>query len=294
MVIGLTYVFISATADAALPIFGKAAYSMDLGPASILFLRNLFAFMILALYGMSRGRAVLTRSWLVYVQGILLLAQELLFFYSMHYLDASVGTVVFYTYPILVSLLAIFFFCEKVSLPFFAGLLTAIAGVVLISGLSSANMASAHGLLLAFTASILFALFSILGQKTVVKIDPFTLTASFSLLAMVLLGVIFFPEIKGVIHLNKGQLLLGGGSALLNSLVGMVFFLKAINCIGASRASLACTIEPVISIILATVIFNESLSAMQWVGTLLVILSIALSVSRGGRRVKKRYISPIE
>jgi DME family drug/metabolite transporter len=289
--IGLTYVIISATADAALPIFGKAAYHMNLGPASILFLRNLFAFVVLSLYGIWRGQSILTRSWLVYFQGVLLIAQELLFFYAMHYLDASIGTIVFYTYPMVVSLLAIFFFHEKVSLPFFAGLFTAITGVILISGLSSTNVISTQGLLLAFMASILFACFSILGQRTVVNINPFTLTASFSFLAMVFLSLFYFPEIKGIIYLNSGQVLLGCGSALLNSIMGMVFFLKAINCIGASKASLACTIEPVISIIMATIFFKESLSAIQWLGTLLVILSILLSLSGGGRRIKKRYLS---
>lgn len=279
---------ISATADATIPIFGKVAYHMGLGPASILFLRNFFAFVMLALYGIWRGRAILTRSWLVYFQGGLLIAQELLFFYAMHYLDASVGTVVFYTYPILVSLLAIFFYKEKLSASLFAGLLTAITGVILISGISSANMVSTQGLLLSFMASILFALFSLLGQKTLVNIDSFTLTASFSFMAMVVLAIAFLPEIKGIIYVNNSQLLLGCGTAVLNNLVGMVFFLKAIDTIGASRTSLACTIEPVISILLATVILNERLSSWQWLGTLLVVSSIALSMSVGAARWLKK------
>ncbi len=280
---------ISAAADATLPIFGKAAYHMGLGPASILFLRNFFAFAMLALYAIWRGRSILTRSWLVYLQGGLLIAQELLFFYAMHYLDASVGTVIFYTYPILVALLAVFFFREKVSASLFAVLLTAIAGVILISGINSANAVSTRGLLLSFTASVLFALFSLLGQKTLADIDSFTLTASFSFMAMVVLPVAFLPEIKGIIHVNSNQLLLGCGTAVLNNLVGMVFFLKAIDTIGASRASLACTIEPVISILLATVIFNERLNSWQWLGTFLVISSIALSMSAGAARwLKKR------
>lgn len=292
LLIGLIYVLISATADAALPIFGKAAYNMHLGPASILLLRNIFALAVLALYGLYKRQPILVRSWLVYFQGIFLVLQELLFFYAMQYLPASIGTVIFYTYPILVSLLAIIFFHEKVSKSFFIGLFTAIAGIMLISGLSSPHMISIPGLLLAFISSVFFALFSLIGQKTVNSIDPFTLTASFSLTAIIFLVITFFPEIKNIIHISSQQLLLGCGSAILNSLVGMIFFLKAISCLGASRASLACTIEPVISIFLATLIFKESLNNMQRLGAILVIFSIAVSMSSGTRRwLKKKYLS---
>lgn len=282
--LGLLYILISATADAALPIFGKAAFHLDMEPASVLFLRNLFAFLILFIYALYRRLPVFSNSWLPYGQGIFLIAQELLFFYSMQYIDASVGMIVFYTYPVIVVLLAIVFFHEHPSGSFFIGLLIAITGVALISGLTSSTVVSSAGLMLAFLASVIFAFFSLLGQKTITEIHPFTLITTFSMIAIIVIVIIFPHDVVNIIYLKPEQILLGLGTAILNSLVGLVFFLKAIDIIGASRASIACTIEPVISILLANIIFHENLTPLQWLGALFVISSIALSVASSQKK----------
>lgn len=277
---GYVFILISAAADATLPLVGKFAYHLDMSPALILFLRNVFAFALLACYSLLKRVPLLSRSPLVFVQGIFLLTQELLFFYSLRYLNVSAATVIFYTYPVLVTLLARVFFKEKTGLYFYLGLIMALLGVALISGLTGHVAVSIPGIILAFAASICFALFGLISQKTLADTSPLRLTASFSLLAIGLLTVFFFSEIKGVFTLDPAQIGLGLITAVLNSLLGLVFFLKAIDRIGASHASLACTIEPVISIVLAMVLLHEVVLPLEWVGTALVLGSIVLSLQK--------------
>lgn len=110
---GYLFVLISASADATLPIIGKIAYNNAIYPANLLFLRNVFSFFLLSLYLIIHHKAVLSKSPLVLLQGLMIALQELFFYFYLQYLPASIATIIFYTYPIIVAVMAAFFFKEK-------------------------------------------------------------------------------------------------------------------------------------------------------------------------------------
>ena len=53
-----------------------------------------------------------------------------------------------------------------------------------------------------------------------------------------------------------------------------VFFFAGMQRIGATRASMLTSVDPIFSAILAYLLFNQFFSASQWVGFFLVIISL--------------------
>ncbi|MDD2621005.1 MAG: DMT family transporter [Syntrophomonadaceae bacterium] len=279
-IIGAIYITLSAFLYASLPILAKLAFQAGLDPSTALFLRYGFAFVILTIYlKLMRRETLLSSSFLAIIQGFLLISAGLVYFYALHYLSASLATVIFFSHPVLVAILALFLYKEKCDLRLILGLFLAIVGIFLVSDAGNSNLnISLTGLLLAISACIIYALYTLAGQKNVTQISPLSLTATFSLIGIILIPIIS-PSSISIYSLSWQQLLIVFIMSLFNTVLAVSFFLKGIKKIGASRASLISTMEPVITLLLAFLILGEVLTPIQLLGSSLVIISIFLSIS---------------
>ena len=59
--------------------------------------------------------------------------------------------------------------------------------------------------------------------------------------------------------------------------IGYLCFFISANIIGAARASLLSISEPVMIILIAVLVVDETLSPVEWIGVVLVISSLALT-----------------
>jgi drug/metabolite transporter (DMT)-like permease len=67
--------------------------------------------------------------------------------------------------------------------------------------------------------------------------------------------------------------MIGAGAAFC---LGLVLFFAAIPTIDVARASLIAIVEPLLGILLAMVLFGESLDLLQWLGVAIVLAGLAL------------------
>lgn len=277
---GAIYITISAFLYASLPILTKIAYQAGLNPSTALFLRYLMAFVILTVYlKLIRREPLLGYSILVIVQGVLLISSGLVYFYALNYLSVALATVIFFSHPVLVALMALVVYKEKFDYRLIVGLGLAVIGVYLVSGAGNSSLyISPKGLWFATAACIIYALYSLVGQKNVNRISPLSLTASFSLIGIILIPAVT-PRSEFLTSLSGIQVLIVFIISLFNTVLSVSFFLKGVQKIGASRASLISTVEPVITLMLAFLILGEILTLKQIIGSALVLTSIFLSIS---------------
>ena len=282
---GSLYIFCSASMYSTLPILGKFAYSAGLVPSSVLLLRYFFSFILLALLiKLFQHGPVLSWSPLIAAQGIFLTGSGLLYFYALKTLSAGLTTVILFAHPVLVAVLAIFIFKEKFVPRLFVGLVLALVGLGLISGLGgSANNLSPSGMFFAILACICYAIYSLIGQKTVSSAGTLSITATLSLLAVLIIMPIYHNDLDFVYSLTLEQILIALSIALMNTLLAVFFFLKGLQKIGASRATLISTVEPVLCLLIAYLVLDETLTRLELIGSILVIISMLLAVySRPG------------
>ncbi|NMC26607.1 MAG: DMT family transporter, partial [Syntrophomonadaceae bacterium] len=187
--LGSMSICFSALMYATLPILVKLAYANGLTAGNALWLRYLFSFVLLAVFiGLVTKGSLLSLSPPVIAQGIFLTVGGLLYFYALEWLSAGVATIIFFSHPVFVAVLSILVYKEKIVLRLFPGLVLAVLGIVLVSwagGLSSSL--PSLGLVYALSSCLCYTLYSLVGQKAMDRHDPLSVTATISMLAILVL-----------------------------------------------------------------------------------------------------------
>jgi len=278
---GTIYIFFSAFMYATLPILVKLAYTAGLSPGSTLLLRYFFSFILLAIMiKIFRYGRILSLSPWVIAQGIFLTVSGLFYFLALQSLSAGLTTVIFFAHPVIVALLSILIFQEEFVPQLHLGLALALVGIAMIAGLGgSANELSPRGITFALMACLGYSLYSLIGQKTLVHYAPLSITATLSLLAVIIILPVYHADLFLLATLSLTQILITMAMAVLNTLLAVLFFLKGIQKIGAARATLISTAEPVFCIIMAFLILGETLSGWEFLGSGMVLVSMLLAVS---------------
>ncbi len=284
---GSIFILFSAFMYATLPILVKLAYAAGLGPGSTLLLRYIFSFILLALFiKVVKHDHILSLSPPVIAQGIFLTASGLFYFFALNTLSAGLTTVIFFTHPVLVAILSIVIFKERLVPRIFIGLAFALGGVALISGLVGHSPGlSSEGVFFALLACICYSFYSLLGQKTVARSNPLSITATLSLMAIIIIVPVYHSSLGFLFVLTPSQLLITLIMAVFNTLLAVLFFLKGVQNIGAARATLISTAEPVFCVMMAFLILGETLTGVEMIGSVMVFASMMLAVfSRSEKR----------
>ncbi|MDD2586965.1 MAG: DMT family transporter [Syntrophomonadaceae bacterium] len=293
-ILGTIFILLSALAFATLPIFGKMSYAVGLDPVSANLLRYIFAVIFLALYIKLRDRRnkILVISPLIITQGVLLTLASLFYFFSLQYISAGLTTIIFFIHPVLVAIMAIIIFKEKYKFRLLVAFVLAIAGIVLISGTTQTlDINYLKGLVFSLVSSIFYAIYSIIGQKTVANNDTLTLTCSLSIIAAVATGVYYLPHIDFLFHITLNQMLITAVMAIINTWLAVIFFLNGIKKIGASRGSLISSAEPPFCVILAFLMLGEKLTILELIGSVLVFVSVILAATSDNNSVASELSS---
>jgi len=277
---GFVFLILAAALYSTMPILGKFMYQTGLTPVSVLILRYFFALLMLMGYLAWRRRPILTSSPYALIQGLAFIGGSLLYFNAIKYLPAGLAAAIFYMYPVMVSLLAIVVYKEKLTGRQVVALMLALTGIVIVSGIlvETTQRLSPLGVAQVIASSICYAIYTLLGQKTTKGGNALTLTATLSLCGLTILALVFPRELLIFTHISLEQALLGFAVALFNTVLSIFFYLKGLAIIGASRAALVSTAEPAFTLLFAFILLSEIISPLQGLGIILILTSTTLAL----------------
>ncbi len=277
--VGTALIVVSAAGFSTLGIFGKLAYALALNLPSILAFRFL-------------GTAALLWAWLLWcdrwkltphqaIKAVLLGAvgyavQATLFFSALLYTDVGIATLLLYTYPAFVTLLAWLIEKETPDRYRQAALGIALIGCTLTADFSQATVAPL-GILFGLASGLWYSLYLTFGARLVKSVEPITTSAYVSLgaafsftLATLTISQFTLPNsLAGVGVIT--------GTVLLATAIPIVTLFAAIQKIGTIRAAIVSTIEPVFAVGLGFVLLGEKLEGTQLIGGLMVVASVVLA-----------------
>ena len=262
-------------------IFAKEAYAAGLGVTALLAARFLLAAVLFwaiagvrarvrgALPPRMRGRAVLACLGL---GGIGYAAQAGLFFSALERIDASLASLLLYTYPALVFCGAVALRREHVTRPKAMALVLASAGTALVLLGGGTHGLEATGIALALGAGGAYATYILVAETVIRRVDPLLLSALIATgAAATFLAV---GAARGVLEYTADGWLWIAGLATLCTVLPIVTFMMGMERVGSSTASIVSTFEPVVTVGLAVALYDETLGAVQVLGGVLVLAAV--------------------
>lgn len=279
-VVGAFFVVVSALGFSLYPIFGKYVFAGGAGLATILFVRfTLTALFFWAIVLWKQGFPRLRlRTWFVLwgMGGIGYAAQSGLYLSSVRYIPASLAALLLYTYPLLVTILAVLTKQEKISPAKLTGLLFSSLGLVSVLGLSLAGI-DWFGVALALGAATVYSIYIIIGNHVLKEVSPLVSAAVIATGAALSYGG--FGLATGFTWDLSRETWLGiGGIVIFSTILAMLTFFLGMQRVGATTASILSTLEPVLTVVFAFLLFDESFTLWQGIGATLVISGGVLAV----------------
>jgi drug/metabolite transporter (DMT)-like permease len=277
----------SAASFGAMGIFGKLAYDAGVGVLTLLVVRFVLAAVILgAANGARRPRPRLPgRRGLLIALGLGAIgyaAQSGLFFSALTRIDAGLCALALYIYPSLVTLGAVALGRDRLDRVRVASLLLAFAGLALVLFVGNPAHVDALGVALALGAAVAYTGY-ILVSDTVVsnRIDPLELSAFVCAGAAVSFALAAAVSGKASLSFDAIGWLWLGAIAVVSTVLAIVLFFGGLARVGPSRASIISTIEPLVTVTLAAIVFGEALTATQLAGGALVLASVVMLQTLG-------------
>jgi drug/metabolite transporter (DMT)-like permease len=276
---GVILVATSATGFSTLGILGKFAYASGLNLPSILAFRFLGTAVVLWAWLLLRDRwqIPLDQALKATLLGAIgYTVQATLFFSALLYTGAGIATLLLYTYPAFVTLLAWLIEGETPDLYRKMALAIALMGCLLTADFSASTVAPL-GVVFGLGSGIWYSLYLMFGARLVKSVEPVVTSAYVALgatisfvLATLIISRFTFPN-------SLESISIVAGITLLATALPLVTLFAGIQKIGTTRAAIVSTVEPVMTVVLGILFLGETLEGNQLLGGLMVVASVVLA-----------------
>lgn len=200
---------------------------------------------------------------------------------SVAYIPVTLSAIIFFTFPLMVALLAALSGRERLSLTKLMALLVAFGGLVLALGPHFDSL-DIRGIVCSAVAGTAMALTIAFSGPILQRHDPLTMNVYINVWMTLAVAIVFsFAGGLAWPTTAEGYAAAAGVCALY--VLAFTSWLLSLRLISPVRVASLFNLEPLITIAVAFVALNERLTALQSVGVVLVlgaILSLALITRR--------------
>ncbi|MGH2709598.1 MAG: DMT family transporter [Actinomycetota bacterium] len=224
--------------------------------------------------------------WLLALGGVGYAAESTFFFQALGRGTAATVTLLFYTYPVMVTLISAAFGLGVPGLLLIVSLLSAVAGTALVVGSSGGLDITFAGIWFAFASALTFSVYLVTADQVVRRTGPLASAMWVSLSASVALAA--YSAATGNAEVPEGDALLSITAMGLLTAGAFTLLFLGLRRVGAVRTAIIASLEPVAASVLALVFLDEALRGGVLAGGLLILGgAIAASLARGVREPER-------
>jgi drug/metabolite transporter (DMT)-like permease len=270
----------------------KLAYQFQIDELALLLLRMTFAlpfYLGVWIYNRKQWhRNPVSKTDLLYILGIGFVGYYLasyLDFKGLVLISASLERLILFIYPTLVLLLSALLLKKPITLKQVSAILVTYLGLFVIfwdsNGITDAPKADLiTGSLLIFGCAFTYALYLVGSNFLVDRVGSVRLT-TYSLIVSCVAVCIHYSltEQLSLFSYPWQVYVLGFCMALFATVIPSFLIVESIRTLGASNVSIIGSLGPISTITLSIIFLNESLTGLQTMGALIIIMGVAI-VSR--------------
>ena len=279
---GALFCLASAAGFGAMGIFGKLAYGEGATVGTLLATRFLLAALVFWLFLGATARAGAMRSIprrdltaALALGAVGYGAQAGAYFAALERLDASLLSLLVYTFPVMVTVAAGALGREAASLRTALALGVASTGLALVLGGAGAGALDPVGAALGLGAAVTYSGYVLISEGVAARVGALPLST------LVCTGAAASLTLTGLARgdLDPGAVSMAGlgwlaGLAAVSTVGAIALFFAGLRRVGPTAASILSTLEPVVAVLLALAVFSESLGPAQLAGGTLVLIGV--------------------
>ena len=286
--IAYIYLLLTVTFWAGNFIVGKYASYYEVPPFSLNFYRWFFAWLILAPFTIPeilKHKEYIKQNYKLFlILGVTSITVfNSIVYYSLNFTQVISGVLMISTIPVMIMLFSSLLKIEKTNTFQIFGVLFSFTGVILI--ITKANLEILKNLdfnkgdITMVIAMFSWALYSALLKKQTHKLSQLSLLEVIITFGLIFLIPIYLVEYQlGYrINLEKPFILILGYVVLFPGLASFILWIKGISMIGANRSGVFLHLMPILSAIMAMIIFKEKFMIYHVLGAIFIITGIFLS-----------------
>ncbi len=278
---GYLCAFISAFTYGLIPLFmipikKEESFSVD----ATLFYRFLIAsgaIVFFLFYQKERLRISFREGLIMNLLGILYALSAEFLFLAYDYLSPGIASTIFFSYPIIVALVLILFYKEKLTIPTLLSLLLVVAGVGVLS-IKKGEALNYIGLGISLLGALVYALYILIVNK--VRIESSGVKISFySMLFSSLYFLIKSLLLRESIIISSwtlaGDLTL---FAIITTSLSLVTLVYAVRYIGSTPTAIMGAFEPIVAVLISVGLFGEQLTPSLVIGGMVIITGVLIDI----------------
>ena len=278
---GYLCAFISAFTYGLIPLFmipikKEESFSVD----ATLFYRFLIAsgaIVFFLFYQKERLRISFREGLIMSLLGILYALSAEFLFLAYDYLSPGIASTIFFSYPIIVALVLILFYKEKLTIPTLLSLLLVVVGVGVLS-IKKGEALNYIGLGISLLGALVYALYILIVNK--VRIESSGVKISFySMLFSSLYFLVKSLLLRESITISSwalaGDLIL---FAIITTSLSLVTLVYAVRYIGSTPTAIMGAFEPIVAVLISVGLFGEQLTPSLVIGGMVIIIGVLIDI----------------
>ena len=289
---GLIYAVVSSATFGLVPLFAIPALKAGVSVNSVVFYRFAISALLVGLVLLARRESFrIAKRQLPVIAGFALLyaATSFLLTQSYLYIPSGLATTLHFLYPVLVTILMVVLFKERLSVPVAVATLLALGGIYLLSG-NNGSEVNPTGMALALTTVLTYASYIVgLNRSSIGRIDSLKLTfyilstGNLFFLANLLVrgeGLAPIPSWKSGLDLFL--------LALIPTFVSNLTLILAVKHIGSTTTAVLGCMEPLTAVVMGILFLGESCSPIQALGIGIILVAVTTVImARNPGELKK-------
>ena len=297
---GVFFVLLGAGCFGFTPVFVKMGFGHGFSLGQINLVQMTISFLLLWSIVFLKGYGLkgLTKNNIlpIMITGCFIGLTSIFYYGAMQYLPASLAIILMFQFVWIGILFEwVFNKIKPAPITIFA-IVVILIGVFFASNIINGDMQGLpiKGFVMGILSAFTYAAFIFFSGKIAIDVNPLTRSSLMVTGSTILVFILFMRDIPTVFPLEGSLVTSAAGVSLFGAVLPPLFYAVGAPLISGGLANILTSVELPVAILSANIILSETVTAVQWLGIMLILAAIVLNeIGPNFIRMRKRSRRPI-